>query len=144
MARRTASIDSDAVVLATQKVMPQFEETSFSFSIYLQTLDNYRLANRSELARSAGFAVFESLPLAAPDGSLAQRVHECAARDERDSIQLKEDVDHERSMHTTLAATTLFFLACVCSAESERHEPIVPELTTPLRFLLPLFLPTAT
>jgi hypothetical protein len=37
----------------------------------------------------------------------------------------------KRSMHTTLAATTLFFLACVCLAESERHEPIVPELTTP-------------
>jgi len=50
----------------------------------------------------------------------------------------------KRSMHTTLAATTLFFLACVCLAESERHEPIVPELTTPLPFLLPLFLPTAT
>src|SRR5258708_33412635 len=33
-------------------------------------------------------------------------------------------------LHGTLAVTVLFSLVCICLAESERHEPIIPELTT--------------
>src|SRR5260370_23635020 len=47
-------------------------------------------------------------------------------------IQLRRRISIMRRniLHGTLAVTVLFPLVCLCLAESERHEPIVPELTT--------------